>query len=48
MRFGVQTAIRGWVEATNVINTLHYVELKAFLELPKSERYEFNRFRGQQ
>ena len=48
MRFGVQTAIRGWVEAINVINTLHYVELKAFLELPKSERYEFNRFRGQQ
>ncbi len=48
MRFGVQTAVRGWVKASNVINTLHYVELKAFLELPKSERYEFNRSRGQQ
>ena len=47
MRFGVSTAIRGWVESSQVINTLHYVELMAFLELPKSERYAFNESRGQ-
>ena len=46
MRFGVGTAIRGWVEATRVINTLHYAELMAFLALPKSERYAFNKSRG--
>jgi len=46
MRFGVATAIRGWVEADQVINTLHYAELMAFLALPKSERYEFNESRG--
>ncbi len=48
MRFGVNTAIRGWVEADRVINTLHYRELMAFLALPKSERYAFNKSRGQQ
>ncbi len=47
MRFGVSTAIRGWVEARHVINTLHYAELVAFLALPKSERYAFNKSRGQ-
>jgi DNA polymerase (family 10) len=47
MRFGVSTAIRGWVEADRVINTLHYAELMAFLALPKSERYAFNKSRGQ-
>jgi DNA polymerase (family 10) len=47
MRFGVATAVRGWVEAGRVINTLHYAELTAFLTLPKSERYEFNKSRGQ-
>jgi DNA polymerase (family 10) len=47
MRFGVSTAIRGWVEADRVINTLHYTELMAFLALPKSERYAFNKSRGQ-
>ncbi|MEE8045879.1 MAG: PHP domain-containing protein, partial [Dehalococcoidia bacterium] len=46
LRFGVQTAIRGWVESGQVINTLHYAELMAFLELPKSQRYEFNKSRG--
>ena len=47
MRFGVSTAIRGWVEAHHVINTLHYAELVEFLALPKSERYAFNKSRGQ-
>ncbi|MDA0595429.1 MAG: DNA polymerase/3'-5' exonuclease PolX [Chloroflexi bacterium] len=47
MRFGVSTAIRGWVEARHVINTLHYAELVAFLALPKSERYAFNKSLGQ-
>ena len=47
MRFGVSTAIRGWVEADRVINTLHYAELMAFLALPKSERYAFNKSHGQ-
>jgi DNA polymerase (family 10) len=46
MRFGVQTAIRGWVEANQVINAFHYAELMAFLALPKSERYAFNKSRG--
>ena len=46
MHFGVSTAIRGWVEADRVINTLHYAELMAFLALPKSERYAFNKSRG--
>jgi len=46
MRFGVNTAIRGWVEANRVINTFHYAELMAFLALPKSERYAFNESRG--
>lgn len=46
MRFGVNTAIRGWVEPNRVINTLHYAELMAFLALPKSERYAFNESRG--
>lgn len=47
MRFGVDTAIRGWVESKRVINTFHYAELMAFLALPKSERYAFNESRGQ-
>ena len=47
MRFGVSTAIRGWVESNRVINTLSYVELMTFLKLPKSERYAFNESRGQ-
>ncbi|MBC8453328.1 MAG: DNA polymerase/3'-5' exonuclease PolX [Chloroflexi bacterium] len=47
MRFGVATAVRGWVEVGRVINTLHYAELMSFLALPKSERYEFNKSRGQ-
>jgi DNA polymerase (family 10) len=46
MRFGVSTAIRGWVESDRVINTLHYAELMMFLALPKSERYAFNKSRG--
>jgi DNA polymerase (family 10) len=46
MRFGVSTAIRGWVESDRVINTLHYGELMTFLALPKSERYAFNKSRG--
>jgi len=46
MRFGVSTAIRGWVESDRVINTLHYAELMTFLALPKSERYAFNKSRG--
>ena len=48
MRFGVNTAVRGWVESNRVINTLNYAELMAFLALPKSERYAFNKSRGQQ
>jgi DNA polymerase (family 10) len=47
MRFGVGTAIRGWVESDRVINTLHYADLMAFLALPKSKRYAFNKSRGQ-
>jgi DNA polymerase (family 10) len=47
MHFGVRTAIRGWVEVNNVINAFHYMELMAFLALPKSERYAFNESRGQ-
>ncbi len=47
MRFGVSTAIRGWVESNRVINTLSYSNLMAFLALPKSERYAFNKSRGQ-
>lgn len=47
MRFGVSTAIRGWVESDCVINTLHYAELMAFLALPKSKRYAFIKSRGQ-
>ena len=41
MMFGVQTAIRGCVKSNRVINTLPFLEMKTFLELPKSERYEF-------
>ena len=47
MRFGVSTAIRGWVESDCVINTLHYAELMAFLALPKSKRYAFIKSLGQ-
>ena len=46
MSYGVRTAIRGWVESNRVINTFHYAELMAFLTLPKSERYAFNKSRG--
>jgi DNA polymerase (family 10) len=46
MGFGVQTAIRGWIESNRVINAFHYIELMAFLDLPKSERYSFNQSRG--
>jgi len=46
MSYGVRTAIRGWVESNQVLNTFHYAELMAFLTLPKSERYAFNKSRG--
>ena len=46
MRFGVQTAIRGWVEKGRVINTLPFDDLKRFLELPKPDRYGFMNSRG--
>jgi len=46
MSYGVRTAIRGWVESNQVINAFHYAELVAFLTLPKSERYAFNKSRG--
>ena len=46
MSYGVRTAIRGWVESNQVINAFHYAELMAFLMLPKSERYAFNKSRG--
>jgi len=46
LRFGIQTAIRGWVESGQVINTLRYAELMAFLTLPKTERYAFKKYRG--
>ena len=46
MSYGVRTAIRGWVESNRVINAFHYAELMAFLTLPKSERYAFNKSRG--
>ena len=45
MSYGVRTAIRGWVESNQVINAFHYAELMAFLMLPKSERYAFNKSR---
>ena len=46
LRFGVQTAIRGWVEKKQVVNTLTFHELQRFLNLPKSDRYEFMKSRG--
>ena len=46
LRFGVQTAIRGWVEKKQVVNTLTFHELRRFLNLPKSDRYEFMKSRG--
>ena len=46
MSYGVRTAIRGWVESNRVINAFHYAELMAFIMLPKSERYAFNKSRG--
>ncbi len=46
MRFGVQTAIRGWVNKNRVINTLSFEDLNRFLELPKSDRYGFINSRG--
>ena len=48
MRFGVQTAVRGWVEKSRVLNTLSFDDLKRFLELPKPDRYGFIYSRGQQ
>jgi DNA polymerase (family 10) len=47
MRFGVSTAIRGWVESDRVINTLQYPELMEFLKLPKTDRYAFIESRDQ-
>jgi DNA polymerase (family 10) len=47
MRYGVQTAARAWIEPWQVINTMPFKEFSAFLRLPKSERYESNRQRGQ-
>jgi hypothetical protein len=47
MRFGVSTAIRGWVESDRVINTLQYSELVEFLKLPKKYRYAFIESRAQ-
>jgi DNA polymerase (family 10) len=41
LRFGVQTAVRGWVEKNRVINTLSFDDLKRFLALPKPDRYAF-------
>ena len=46
MRFGVQTAVRGWVEKSRVINALSFDDLKRFLELPKPDRYDFIYSRG--
>ena len=46
LRFGVQAAIRGWVEKNQVVNTLPFQELRRFLNLPKSDRYEFMKSRG--
>ncbi|MCI0874425.1 MAG: DNA polymerase/3'-5' exonuclease PolX, partial [Chloroflexi bacterium] len=46
MQFGVQTAVRGWVEKTRVINTLPFDDLKRCLELPKPDRYGFIYSRG--
>jgi len=46
LRFGVQTAIRGWVEKKQVVNALTFHELRRFLNLPKSDRYEFMKSRG--
>ena len=46
MQFGVQTAVRGWVEKTRVINTLPFDDLKRYLELPKPDRYGFIYSRG--
>ena len=46
MRFGIQTAKRGWVTSSRFINTLNYPELEAFLKLPKSDRYQFIYSRG--
>ena len=45
LRFGVQTAIRGWVEKKQVVNALTFHELRRFLNLPKSDRYEFMKSR---
>ena len=45
LRFGVQTAIRGWVEKKRVVNALTFHELRRFLNLPKSDRYEFMKSR---
>lgn len=46
MKYGVATATRGWVESQRVINTFSHEELLTFLNLPKSERYEFVNSRG--
>ncbi len=47
MRFGVSTAIRGWVDSDRVINTLQYSELMEFLQLSKTDRYAFIESRAQ-
>ena len=46
LRFGVQTAIRGWVEKKHVLNTLTFDELRCFLNLPKPDRYKFIKSRA--
>jgi DNA polymerase (family 10) len=46
LRFGVQTAIRGWVEKKHVLNALTFDELRCFLNLPKPDRYRFIKSRA--
>ncbi len=46
MKYGVQTAVRAWIEPWQVTNTMPFKEFSTFLKLPKLERYEFNKRRG--
>lgn len=46
LRFGVQTAVRGWVEKKHVLNALTFDELRCFLNLPKPDRYKFIKSRA--
>lgn len=41
MRYGVLNARRGWCEKWRVINAMQPSQLRKFLALPKSERYEY-------